>query len=500
MSLARQILGAAAIAMVTGSADLAAASEFRILSVSSPLGSGDDATLRYSKSDADRVLRVFEELTPGRAKGRALHSPRTSDIVEQLKRWSTSSPFDVLVFYYSGHADAAGLRLGREHLPYAALRARLRDLPARVRLVVIDACQSGGALRAKGAVPLRDLSELSTEVSVEGEVIIASSASTEDSLESDELGASVFTHSFLIGLRGAADGDADARVTLEEAIAYARRATLRSTLTGLVLQRPMFAIQLRGEQSLVLSSLDVRAPTFTLEIDVPGTLRLRSAHRGWVTTIEEAGARRLVLTEGRYVAWQHDRGRGVVRELDGRRGQTVRLSRVRGRTRWIGTKGRIKGSHAGPRVSAAGGVRGGTITGFGPGPTVTVDLRFDAGSFAWGPTASWFRSSADGERWSGTDDTYALGGAAEYLWHGPWLSWVVGLDLQAVLHHQRTTEGVTAAVTQETGLYLGADIQLSGPWSIRMTAGPRVEVLEEEGRGVIPVVTGFGRLGVQAAL
>ena len=65
MSLARQILGAAAIAMVTGSADLAAASEFRILSVSSPLGSGDDATLRYSKSDADRVLRVFEEI--GRA-------------------------------------------------------------------------------------------------------------------------------------------------------------------------------------------------------------------------------------------------------------------------------------------------------------------------------------------------------------------------------------------------------------------------------------------------
>ncbi|HZA50071.1 MAG TPA: caspase family protein, partial [Myxococcaceae bacterium] len=56
-----------------------------------------------------------------------------------------------LFLYYSGHAQDGALRLGQTRLPFAALKNRLAQAPADVRVGIFDACQSGEMTRRKGA-------------------------------------------------------------------------------------------------------------------------------------------------------------------------------------------------------------------------------------------------------------------------------------------------------------------------------------------------------------
>jgi hypothetical protein len=56
---------------------------------------------------------------------------------------------EVLV-YYSGHSDEEGLLLKGDKVGYRELRQRLEQLPADVRIVVLDSCSSGSLTRAKG--------------------------------------------------------------------------------------------------------------------------------------------------------------------------------------------------------------------------------------------------------------------------------------------------------------------------------------------------------------
>src|SRR5262249_14903771 len=55
-----------------------------------------------------------------------------------------------LVVYYSGHADESGILLGGAHYDYAHLRERIRDVPADVRIAIVDSCASGSFTRIKG--------------------------------------------------------------------------------------------------------------------------------------------------------------------------------------------------------------------------------------------------------------------------------------------------------------------------------------------------------------
>jgi len=94
------------------------------------------------------------------------------------------------------------------------------------------------------------------QLSGEGVVFLTSSSANEDAQESDEIQGSFFTHYFRSGLLGAADDDADGRVTLDEAYRYAHSSTLRaSSRTWAGLQHPTFRYELRGQGELVLSEL-----------------------------------------------------------------------------------------------------------------------------------------------------------------------------------------------------------------------------------------------------
>ncbi len=206
--------------------------------VGTNVGGAGQQPLRYAEDDARRVAQVLREL--GRYGGtdlRVLVRPdgaqvlaAVDEVAPKLRAHQAKGEQAVLVFYYSGHAKANAFNLGAEELPVAALRDRLRQLPASVTLVVLDACQSGQFARAKGAAPAADFSANSvSRLTTKGVAVMASSSAQELSQESDELKSGYFTHHLVVGLRGAADADADGLVSLDEAYRYAYRRTLAST-------------------------------------------------------------------------------------------------------------------------------------------------------------------------------------------------------------------------------------------------------------------------------
>ncbi len=257
----------------------AAGVQRRALVVGNNDGGGELEPLRYAEEDALRFAQVLEELG-GYAPGdlTVLLSPDPEAVAEQLSRIAGELPEgedSLFLFYYSGHADAEGLRLGGEVLPYEALKAGIREVPAGVHLGVLDACRSGAISRVKGAsisspfLPDGDDEALAAE----GEVWLTASAADEDAQESDTLGSSFFTYYLISGLRGAADTGGDGVISLSEAYAYAYdRTVARTGGTQVGAQHPTYDFQLRGEGDLRLTQVQSATARLTLPEALSGEI------------------------------------------------------------------------------------------------------------------------------------------------------------------------------------------------------------------------------------
>lgn len=167
------------------------------------------------------------------------------------------APTDVtLIFYFSGHGDRDSLHIRGETLSNAELSARISAIPAALRIVVVDACRTNDA-RAKGmsVVPGFAVS-LASQSATTGTAWFYASADGEAAQESDEIGGAIFTHFWLAGLRGAADTNRDARVSLDESFSYAYSQTLlRSARSGGVLQRPEAKLDLHESNPFIFTEL-----------------------------------------------------------------------------------------------------------------------------------------------------------------------------------------------------------------------------------------------------
>ncbi len=297
------LIGALALAGITPTA---ARAEGRLaVIVGSDDGVGGDARLRHTRSDIDRVAETLIELG-GFAADDVIRVPDADAprVLEALDAAQRRRP-DLFVFYYSGHADIGALRLGETRLPVELLLRRIASTPARLRIAVLDACQSGAAARprTKGVSPGPPF-----EVRVEpdmaaGQVVIASSAADEVSFESDTHGGSVFTLHWTTGLRGAADDDGDGRVTLTEAWRYAHDRTVGETLLARDgPQRPTFRLDIAGRRDPVLTTLDA-ASTVTLRAEREAHyLVFDGAEQRLVADVGlvRGEQRRLALTPGTY--------------------------------------------------------------------------------------------------------------------------------------------------------------------------------------------------------
>ncbi len=237
-------------------------------------GGPGQSDLRYAEDDARRVGQLLVELggyqpehvdvvlhpTPDQLRARinALADKLNADLVG-------GRPSRVF-FYYSGHARASALDLGADELLLVELRQRLFQLPAKLTVVVLDACQSGAFSRVKGAEPAADFSYNSRQqLDASGVAVLASSSGSELSQESEHLKSSYFTHHLLVGLRGASDANSDGLVTIDEAYRYAYHQTLLATAqTAVGGQHVSLEVDLKGHGEVPLSY--PRAATTHIEL------------------------------------------------------------------------------------------------------------------------------------------------------------------------------------------------------------------------------------------
>jgi hypothetical protein len=218
--------------------------------------------LKYAESDA----REFSDILLSLGKFSAINVRTVSGCDSALLHRSLLSidslmkrdkdPNRLFLFYYSGHADAENLLLCGERYPLERIHGFLGSCAASVKVGIFDACYSGAMTSMKGGKQAQPFL-FQERKSIEGQVIIASSAATEAAQESQTLKGSIFSHHWFNGLRGSADIGGSRRVTLNQAYQYAYRKTLETTaLISGEIQHPVFKFDIHGQGDIILTSLE----------------------------------------------------------------------------------------------------------------------------------------------------------------------------------------------------------------------------------------------------
>lgn len=274
-----------------------------LLTVAANDGGPRRAPLQYAERDARAVREVLAQLggvEPGDV--HALVQPDASALgaafaalVTKLREAAARGARTEVVFYYSGHSDESGVLLGTERVAYAELRRRLEELPADVRIAILDSCASGAFTRSKGGVR-RAPFLLDASTQVRGHAFLTSSSADEAAQESDRIGGSFFTHALVSGMRGAADASGDSKITLTEAYRFAFEETLqRTSQTQFGSQHPAYEIRLAGTGDLVMTDLRATSAELTIEAPVEGRVFVWSARRALLVEVYKPRGRRLVL-------------------------------------------------------------------------------------------------------------------------------------------------------------------------------------------------------------
>jgi hypothetical protein len=281
-------LAAVAFASLALAARPAAAEVKRFaLLVGANHGFAHEVPLRYAESDVDAVATTLAQVG-GYASERivTLKAPSPDRLRNALvdaglaiQRELRGGGEATLFVYFSGHGDGESLHLGARTFSTEELAKLVRLSPAKLKLLLLDACRAGALTRVKGGRQVAPFQiGLADELRNEGFAVITSSAAGEDAQESDALRSSVFTHHFLAALRGPGDANRDRVVTLGEAYAYAYDQALKTSLgTVAGSQHATFEYDLRGRADPVLADLRAAGEQATLTFALPGDYLLAAA-------------------------------------------------------------------------------------------------------------------------------------------------------------------------------------------------------------------------------
>lgn len=348
-----------------------------------------DEPLLFATEDATRVADVLEELgdipSENIVRLRDVDADRLAasidDLADRVGRRKGDAE-TLLFFYYSGHGDADGLHLDGTELAFTELLDRLGTIPVDVRVLVVDACQSGELTRMKGASPAEPFEiQADDRLDTEGMAIITSSSIGEDAQESDRLQGGVFTHHFLAGLKGAADRSGDQRITLTEAYHYGYAETVKSTSRARFVQRPGFGFALSGRSDLVLTRVQDPGRNAMLALDGPGQWLVMEGDGGGDLVSEVFVEREalLAIRPGPYLV-RHRSDRGI-REatIDVAKGQTLPVST--GQMATVSPGRTVRKGLEETRLATAwtlgAGVSGPAVEGLPVAPMVTAGLMLD---------------------------------------------------------------------------------------------------------------------------
>ncbi len=382
---------------------LAAAEPVRILlAVGNRVGLPAEAPLKYAGSDAERVREVLVGYGGVRAEHATvlLEGSRSSvyNAIDAARLEAMKHrPEDVtLVFYFSGHGDRDAVHLGDDRVLLSDLTGKLAEVPAGLRIAITDACRTN---REKG-FSLDDPFAISTATATEasGQVWLHASRDGEAAQESDELQGAIFTHSWLSGLRGAADVNGDARVTLDESFSFAHSQTLlRSAKSSGVLQKPEAVVSLREHGPVILTETATTMASLSLPpvrdafflVYAPSSKSILAEL--WGTPDRRTS---LSLPAGRYVIQRRAGSLGGLATLSIAAGEERRIENadfLDGPLGPVASKGEdatpptpIRNTRRGSEVTVGYAAGSDTRTGFSHGPRASYALAW-AGNEVRGP-------------------------------------------------------------------------------------------------------------------
>lgn len=268
-------------------------------------GLHDEELLRFAQTDAHKVeqalLDVGGFMSDQIVSVEGADAARLRAALNELRSRMGEGPHERLIIYVSSHAADGSLHLDGTAFPMQELVDFLKAAPVEVGVLVIDACQSGRVTKLKGVkasgAPKLEATRL------EGRVLISASGADEYAQESDALQGSYFTHYFVTGLRGAADTSGDGVVTLDEVYAWAWARTIEATFSSRGgVQRPAFAVELRGAGQLELSRPRASSSQLTIDVQPPGRWLVVSQATGTLFADVEKpkGALTLAIPPGSY--------------------------------------------------------------------------------------------------------------------------------------------------------------------------------------------------------
>jgi hypothetical protein len=151
------------------------------------------------------------------------------------QKFSELKADDQVLVFFSGHGyrdpdgslylctlDFDAERPAETGVPVSWLRDQLAACPAKLKLLVLDACHAGSEKGAsEKSVPSKDLGEPFRDIA--GVVTLASSAAEEKSQLWEEKEQSLFTYWLNQGLKGHADENGDSEVDIDELNKYVHR-------------------------------------------------------------------------------------------------------------------------------------------------------------------------------------------------------------------------------------------------------------------------------------
>jgi hypothetical protein len=268
--------------------------------------SGNYAVLKYVKNDIASLKGILSDFC-GFPAGNivTLYNGTPADLSTTLRSFSSRvkpSQGDLFLFYYSGHAEATCLKMGKSQYPLDSLKQDLAAIPSDIRIGIFDACQSGNFTRTKGG-KLDEPFLFREDEKTKGQVLLSSSSINENAQESDALGGSVFTFYFVNALRGSADASGDGRVTLTEAYQYSYNRTIaRTSGTPGGAQHPSYQFRIQGEGDIVLADLNVSTRGVVLGRDVQGAITVVNEQNSVMADLnkEKGGSVLIALAAGRY--------------------------------------------------------------------------------------------------------------------------------------------------------------------------------------------------------
>lgn len=322
---------ASAVILWTGAAF---AEPLRILvAVGSKNGLPAERPLKFADNDASRVRDVMVSLGGVRPEhATVLSEPTRAQLfgaIDRAKAEAQKHRAEEVTFflYFSGHGDREAIHLGGDRLLITDLSAKMAEVPANLRIAVTDACR---ATREKGFSADEPFPISATLIpNASGQVWLHASGDGEAAQESDELRGAIFTHAWLNGLRGAADVNGDARVTLDESFAFAHSQTLiRSAKSSGVLQKPEAVVSLRESAPIVLTETLSRGATLSLPQARDGHFLVFSpSTKSVFSEVWGSPDRRLALRlpPGRYVVHKRMNGTATIAQVSLGEGEVRKL-------------------------------------------------------------------------------------------------------------------------------------------------------------------------------